>query len=277
MTTGRIFPTMRQLVISTIVGLASHPRIQNPGIYRLGSKTEEKVQVWRAFGGYELIEPGLVCSVYPAYSTKTPKGALPPLTSKKSVVLSPYTLGSLPETGSLEEGIYTLVVELSFRDPSFGEVIKVGYDQMQSIYPDVPPLTPHGMNVMAHEGGQLNLATNDLEAYLPSTEGLYREYKTVNISVSPAEELLREYTELFRLALNDMPGLRPFSVRSANVIAIDYPTSAWSREATDLLFHIAYLVWEIKLFPPTHWKDIYFMPIHSVEANTPNESHDIVL
>lgn len=264
---GRIFPTMRQLVLATIVGLASHPRIQNPGIYYVGSSKEEKIVAWRAFGGYELEEEGLVCSVYPAYSSKTANGSPPPLSKQKSIQLKPYTLGTLGDSGSLEDGTYTLIIELSYRDANFGDALRVNYDQLRT-QEGLPPLTPHGLNVMAHDGLGLDLATDDLEAFQPNLEGISRTREGLTVLISPAEELLREYTELIRLALNDLFIMRPFTVRSAQVTSIDFPTSSWSRKSEDILFHTAYLVWELTLYPPTHWKDIYFLPIQNLELTT---------
>ncbi|EKQ70396.1 hypothetical protein OsccyDRAFT_0683 [Leptolyngbyaceae cyanobacterium JSC-12] len=272
----RIFPTPRQLVLGTIVALASHPRIQNPGIYYIGSNTEEKIVSWRSYGGYELEEEGLVCSVYPAYSSRTTAGSAPPLGKQKSIQIEPYNLGSRMDASSLEQGTYNLIVELSYRDANLGEIVKLGYDFIQST-DGIPPLnTPHGTNVMPHEGTSLNLASEDLTAFQAEPQGLQRQFQTVEIKVSPAEELLREYTELLRLVLNDIPHIRPYTIRSSRVVTIDFPTSAWTRESEDLLFHTAYIHWELTLYPPGSWKDVYFMPVTSISATAQSEQQQIL-
>lgn len=263
---ARVFPTTRQLVLSTIVALASHPRIQNPNIFYLKSKKETKISSWRSFGGYELQDEGLVCSVYPAYSSKTAKGSPPPLGRQTSIVYKPYTLGSRTDASSSDEATYTLVVELAYRDPNFSEIMTLGYDQLLTI-DGGPLLTPHGTTVMVHEGGSLNLATDDIESGQPSLEGTQRTYQTLDIKVNPAEELLREYAELIRLALNDIRGIVPFRFTS-QVKSIDFPTTSWTRESEDVLFHIAFVVWELTLYAPNAWKDIYFMPVNSITTET---------
>jgi hypothetical protein len=238
-----------------------------------------KIASWRAYGGYELEVPGLTCSVYPAYTPHSIKGSAPPLTRQKSIELTPYTLGQRTDASFSYEGKYTLIIELSLQDPALGTTTTLSYDLLTMV-DGLPPLTPHGMNYAYHEGTALNLSDTTLEDTQPLSIpdlGMQKTFHQLDIRVSPGEELLREWMELIRLALDDMPTIRPFTVRSSTVKAIDFPTSAWTRQATDLLFHSSYLVWELILFPPASWKDIYFIPASDINVNLPTEKDEVVL
>jgi hypothetical protein len=272
---ARIFPTVRQVVLATLVGLSSHPRVQNPGIYYVNTKLEQKIARWRSYGGYELEEDKLTCSVYPAYTSRATKGTAPSISRRKSIEYAPYTLGQHSDATSMEEATYTIIVELAFRDATLGESTMVPYDYLIDLGNEGPLLTQHGLNVMTHEGTHLDLSTTDLEDFQPSLEGVQRLQSQLQVQVLPAEELLREYMELIRLALNDMGTMRPFSIRSSRVVSIDFPTSSWTQHATDVLFHSAFLIWELSLYPPTSWKDIYFIPANNISVNL--DEHNISL
>jgi hypothetical protein len=83
---GRSYPTIRQLIHAVILGIASHPKIVNPGIFYPiqinGLNNEVKIEQFRAYGGYELENPALCCSVYPAYSSRVTKGSSPLVVNK---------------------------------------------------------------------------------------------------------------------------------------------------------------------------------------------------
>ena len=258
------YPTLRQLIHAIIVGIASHPRIQKPGIYYPvadgGFETEVLIEQYRAYGGYELENPGLCCSVYPAYSSRATKGSSPLIvTRERSIKYEDYTLGNKTEEGAISWATYSVIVELTYQDVAFGPSQNVYYDILEPVDESYPLETPHGQNIRTHTGNEPNLQDN-LLSERPSPNGLQlKQGKKVEFLINPAEELLREYMDLIRLVLNDLPSIKPFLIKSSKVNSVDFPTSAWSRANTDIYFHSAYISWELTLFPPANWRQVYFM------------------
>lgn len=259
---------MRQVIHATIVGLASHPMVQNSGLFLPIVPGEPpqpvKVQRWRAYAGYELSETGLVCSVYPVYTSRITKGSAISTNKTKAVEVRPYTMGSRGDATAHHEATYTIIVEAMLTDVGLGTEATVQYDLLQSASAttDAPPFTPHGLNYRTRSY-PIDLAETDLDQHQPTLEGIQRIPQSISFDVDPSEELLREFMDVLRLALDDMPNLTPFTIRSSQVKSIDYPTTAWS-SSSNILFHSAYLIWELSLYPPASWKDIYFLPVSTI-------------
>ncbi len=244
---GRISPTVEQLIRATIIGLSSHPILQKPDIYD-SAGNRVLISKWRSYGGYELEDPSLVCSVYPEYTARKTKGSAPPSPRRASVTYKPYTLGS-HTFGSQDEATATLIIELQYLDGTFGETKTLEYNLAQ--YIDQSPIidNSHGNAVSQDELSRWNY-------YLaPAVEISQR---SIVVEVLPAEVLLRQYVELMRLALASLYTLQPYAIKSTQVTSADFPTSAWTRDNTDLVLHSAYLSWEISYYPPNDWaKDLY--------------------
>lgn len=262
----RVFPTVRQLVLATIAGIASHPRIKKPEIYYpvadFGQPPEEvKIQRYRTYDGIELQEPGLTCAVYPLYSSRTLKTAASSKGTNKSVWFEPYTLGSGTDASSNYIATYSLIVQLYYQDMSINQTMQLPFNTLFS------PLglpVQHGYTStadVAASGPLTSPPLNDnLNNNLRAFSGAYFQQDEITVEINPGEEIMREYLDLLRVVLDDMPTLRPLAVRSSSVKLFDFPTTSWNRENTDIYFHTAWLLWELSLFPPRSWRDIYFLP-----------------
>lgn len=262
---GRSYPTIRQLVHAAILGIASHPKITNPGIYYPiqidGANNEVKIEQYRAYGGYELENPGLCCSVYPAYSSRATKGSSPlVVTKERSIKYEDYTLGRKFEEGSISFATYSLIIELTYQDVAFGPTQSIYYDMVNPTDGQIPLESPHGQNIEVKYNDTPNLQDNLLSTRLSNVGVQLDQSQRVEFLINPAEELLREYMELLRLVLDDMPTIKPYSIRSSRVTSMDFPTSAWSRANEDIYFHSAYISWELTIFPPTNWRQVNFIP-----------------
>jgi hypothetical protein len=281
-----VAPTMRQLVHATILAIMTHPLIQDPPVYwPVGQREQVRIRYVRAYGGIELAEPGLTLSVYPHTSTVDVRRTLPTVpATNKSCVYESHTLGR-PEDGTWQQmATYHLMVTLNYAEPSVPETYRVAYDR--TLYPGglgpyrVHPDAAHGYDVALQGTAQPAPADPQLSppAHVEALEipGLavnpldrvHNEPGVLAVDINLAEEVLREYMDLLRIVLADTPTLRPFAVRSTQVKWIDYVTSHWLRTGTDIYFHQAMLLWELTLYPPANWRDLYTLPPAEVYAQS---------
>ncbi len=291
------YPTIRQLCEATLVGIASHPRIKNPGIYypirQLGLPAEEiKVIKWRQGGGMEILEGELSCSVYPFFAARSLINGAPSQAREKSCTFKPYTLGGSTTAGEATvEATYQIVVELSYRDVAIGETRKIKYAALET---NEELFTPHYLNFAPDAsstlaiGGDVPGRFNRGEITPSETlQGLRsldmptdhccppssRQAASVRpleleVEINPAELILQDYMDLMRLVLGDMRFILPYRTKSTFVKSIDFPTSSWSQNNENLVFHMAYLIWEISLYPPSSWQQLKeFTPANYQELN----------
>lgn len=235
---SRYAHSLRQLINTTVANIAAHPLIKDPPIYypivNPGQEAEQvKIERYRTYDGIELIEPGLTLAVFPCYSSKTfNTGFRSSLFN--SVKLEPYTLGAKSNKGFLYTATYYIAVSLYYADVSINNSINTKYYK---------------------SGKKVILDNLDiLERPRDLIEGAYEgvpEEEYVEIEINPAEDILRDYLDLMRIVLDDIPRLYPFSIRHSQVVTYDYPTTSWLRENSDVYFHQAYLVWELGAYLPT--------------------------
>lgn len=264
----RYAPTLRQLVHATLVCIASHPKVKNPGIYHptlrdeQGRPVEVKIQRWLESGGLVLDNPapGLACAVYPAHTGRdTRRGG--PATSRERVLASAvydmYTLGS--KQSGLETVTYRLIVELSFQEPAYtGAVNKLKY---YSSHPSLQEVS-HAYKVLFTDDPEFNavMATPPEYGAQPTQSAnpdLFAPQE-LEIEINPGEEIIRDYIELMRLVVNDIGVLRPFMTKPGQVTMIDLPTGNPLKAGTNIFFHMGYLVWEICCQVPSGWQDATF-------------------
>lgn len=265
----RFFPTSKQLVHATMLALGSHPKIKQPGIYYPvtplnGIPQEILIDNWRDYDGINIENGGngITCDVFPYYSTRTFNSGFRSRSGGRSAAFRPVNIGSHGSQGAYYEGIYHLVVQLQYQDTAIGESITLTGDQLQSaLFPSFLT-TPHGENITYTDESVLAVPDqtkdNPVFTFNNNQDFSYVQRNTLNININPGENILREYMDLMRLALDDIPKLLPFNVRSTQVLEIDYPTTSWNRENTDIYFHYAWLLWEISLYVPSNWRDLYF-------------------
>jgi hypothetical protein len=267
--TKRYAPTIRQLVHAALVCIASHPKIQNPGIYHptlrdeQGRPVEVKIQRWLESGGLVLNNPapGLACAVYPAHTGRDIRRGGPATSRERmlaSAVYETYTLGS-KQAGGLESALYRLIVELSFQEPAYtGATTKLKYHTSHPTLQEVS----HAYKVLFSDNPEFNpvMASPTQYGAQPlqhATPDLFTTQE-LEIEINPGEEIIRDYVELMRLVINDIGVLRPFMTKPGEVTMIDLPTGNPLKTGTNIFFHMGYLVWEICCHPPSGWQDTYF-------------------
>jgi len=263
---GRYHPTMKQLVWGTIAFLQAHPRVRNSGIvYPIPDPVTGKPRpvnptAWRSYGGIELLEPGLTIAVYPLFTpVSTRSGAVSASGENKSCIYKPNTLGPRDDLSYRDEAVYRLVVQAFYQDPvTLGETIRIPIDRL--IDDDQLAWPQHAYNMRMREGDHYSQDPNWVAPYT-APQDMQLVPDEVFLDISPGEEILREWMDVLRLALCDMPTMLPFAIRSTEVEFIDYPTSTWIRQSEDIFFHTAHLVWRLNLYPPASWRHIYTFPV----------------
>ena len=264
--TRRYAPTLRQLVHATLVCIASHPRIKNPGIYHPvlkdanGNPLEVKIERWLESGGLVLNNPtpGLACAVYPAHTSRDVRRGAPSSSRERilaSAVYDAYTLG--PKQGGLETATYRLIIELSYQEPAYtGQTAKLKYYRSHESLREVA----HAYKVLFTENPELvaNLASGYGEHPLQQANPDWFTPEELEIEINSGEEILRDYVELMRLVLNDISLLRPLMSKPGQVTMADLFTGNPLKSGSNIYFHMAYLVWEICCHVPASWQDVHF-------------------
>lgn len=261
---NRYCATMRHIIDATIVAIATHPKIVKPEIFHPlnlinGRREEVKIERWRSYGGAELEESQLTCAVYPMFgATNALDGAPSTRESTKSVTFDPYNLGGRDPNEATGMATYRLVVQLFYQEVAIGTKVRTHYRKIKPIdgvYSEpMYSMRPHGFSQMqvpdsVNRGDDTTEVLNTFS--LPPYE--YLEEGEISIEINPAEQVLREYMDLLRLVLEDVPALLPYHIRSTFVKDIDYPTSSWSKDNENVYFHTAYLTWELTAYPPLNW------------------------
>ena len=247
---NNIFPSFRQLIWSIIVGLSSHPRIQSPNVFfpvLIGEENNEPTEIfierWKTYDGIEVQSPNLTCAVFP-YNQSSNSSSF----ADTSAVFEPYELGREGQ----RKAIYNFVIKLYFTGVAINNTIRVPYYIVRN---NNNYSSPHGVNFFVSP--DLNL--KDGSELLKAHEKFHKnrsEYKSlidkeIDIEINPAEEILREYIDILRTALDDLPFILPWKIKSSEVKAYDFPTTSWSQEDPNIFFHTAHVYWSVKLYVPS--------------------------
>lgn len=260
----RFAPTLRQLVHAALVCIASHPRIQNPGIYHPipdanGKYQEIKIERWLDSGGLVLNNPspGMACAVYPAHTGRhVRRGGPSPSVERNmaSALFDTYTLGS--KRGGVESATYRLIVELSYQEVSYtGETAKIRYYQSHSWLQDIQ----HAYRVLFTDnpdylGWADSPTTYGVQPIQAANPDVF-QVREIEVEINAGEAILRDYVDLMRLVINDISVMRPFMTKPGQVTMYDLPTSNPLRVGENIFFHMAYLVWEIHCHVPSSWQE----------------------
>jgi hypothetical protein len=245
----RPVPTLRQLIWSVITGLASHPNIISPEIFHPiqenedGEPEEIFIEKWRTYDGAEIQEPGLTCSVYPKFANKSFTSPTP---ESRSVEITPYELNR----GGLSKAVYYLIVQLHYQEVAINNPKTIDYYVIDS---PAGMMTPHGLNFGVSRAVKsprdLREFNAEVDQFLQDTAKKVTE-KQIEVELNPGEEILRDYMDRIRAVLGEMGTILPWSIKSSQVTAMDFPTSSWQNQDENAAFHTAYLEWEVTLFIP---------------------------
>lgn len=245
--TIRFQATLDEIITATLVGIASHPLIRNPNIYypNVDPTVDPQpvyIREFRDFGGLNLDGPddGLSCSVYPFYSNRNQRNQSPRRLSSHPTTarFEPQVLGARDYSGSYDRVTYLLVVELAYKDAGLGLPVEVEYKLADSPY----------LRIANHAyaytlGDPQNIDPSRVDPMTTTWT-----VQSLTIRTNPAERVLRQYIDLMRHVLADLPTLQPFNIRHTQVMGYDFNTTNWLQHSTDVYFHAAYLLWEVQTY-----------------------------
>lgn len=250
-----LYPDMCWLRRAMLMALLTHPIVKDAEIYIPTRPGQRPVKVpiarGRLFGGPELIEPGLTLAVYPCHSTfDVIKGGVTDDTNYRSVfydrVKSGYTtLGGAG--GDMERGYHAqvrLVVQLFYREPTYNQPF-----EMQAEY--VNPDEIYERNYYGYYFQFTDPRSLDQPSLYETIPNKGINTSRFDVQILPAEELLTQWLDLIKFAIRDLKVLRPYAcVRNPHILLTDYPTSTWSSQDANLVFHTAYHVVQFDLSEP---------------------------
>lgn len=258
-------PSLRQLIWSIIVGLKCHPKLSDPPVYypliRFGNEPQQIfITKWKDFDGGEFVNNSLTCSIFPKYTNKS-------LTSNtgdvKSVTIEPYELSR-----GLYKVTYNLIIQLHYQDIAINNFKTLKYyilDSPQGL------ITPHGLNFYMDDSdkftdGQHLRRYNERIAPMVDQIKQIRQFE-LDVEINPAEEILRDYMDLLRVCLDEIYQIVPWSIKSAKVVGYDFPSSSWQSQETNIIFHTAYLEWQVVMYAPNSslLKGMSPVPINSID------------
>ncbi len=247
--------TDRQVILSIIQAIATHPLIKDPPIYPpiqpVGSRAEPiRITKYRAFAGPELIEAGLTLSVYPTYRANAPR---------KSIRFTDHVIGQADYPDYSQKASHDITIELSLQDASFDIPFTVSYDELSQRLPGVA----HGRQISSQHPKDSQLYNSDLEGQVRN--------KSLEISILPAEEILREYTTLVRAIVRDIETFSPWMFRNPTVVDVVYgSTEIFDREPRNIIFHKSYIHIEVDSYESALARDFsYLRPIYRVGVDSP--------
>jgi hypothetical protein len=228
-------PTARDIIHTSLAAIQSHPLIQNPPVYyplTIRNKKQEqiKIKTYRQYDGLELIQPGLTLSMFPSYTE-----------GSYSVGLKPDAIGSKQGQAS-----YKFRFALHYRDVALGQQTKVRYYKALNY---LPTFISHGEQVA------LDVYKEDVQEISQRPVGKDQFILEVN----PGEDILRDYLALLKIILDDIPRVLPWVFRTY-VLGYTFPTSSWIKKDEDLIFHYAYLDWELVGLSPGSLRELGTSP-----------------
>lgn len=233
-------PSIPYLAYGLFKFLANHPLFIKPLV--LDPITEEPVPI----AGYQFmrglpLDEGLLCSIYPGFQ-KTDDTPASPTTNAASALYKTYDLGH-----NYDEVLYHFIVEFSMREVAFP-----------------------GLNTATDK----DLITTPEDALVhPNQRFLVKQgTREVPLSLNPPMDIIGDYLELTRLALNDVTHaeLYPLNVKSIEVVHSNYNSSNWN-EGTNVVIHRGYVYLRISAFTSRGWRDKFILPLEKINLQTNRE------
>lgn len=225
----RYYPSLKDIIYTTLSVINNHPNIKEPIVKNPlpdinGVFQPIPIVKYRNFEGLELPEGGLTLSIFPRHDRGNfSYGA------GQAAVYEPYTLG--PKTqGFLAEATYHIVVHLALRDVALGNFKNLVY------------LKDKFNNVTSSSKEELSSNTGEPEIFIKE--------ESVPVEINAAEDILRDYLEIIRVILESIDYYAPWNLRSTTVSSLSFPTSSWDSDNKQLIFHQAYLNWDIATYAP---------------------------
>ena len=260
-------PNHEQVPLALLNAILTHPDVVNSQIYPpviIGeTPTTEPVRInsARDFAGTELIEPGLTLAVFPLSSNFRQKSSSFAISSNEpvSVRYCDYYLGRYGDQNYAVQSKFWLVVQLFYQDASFNAPIQIESDILDPNSEDYLWLANQPSRVVQFKDRNVPIETRTLGEFLDDTYGNEKEEgdepysekvvqstlglsSNLTIFTNPAERILRLWTDLLVKVVRGLTVLRPFAIKNPTIEFVDYPTTNWYSDSSNLVFHTSYFI-----------------------------------
>lgn len=219
--------------------LVNHPLLNN-GLVK-HTLTEEPVEIsqYRLMGGFPLNE-GLTCSIYPLY---TPGNLTSPATINTSVLYNTYQLG----VANQDETKYHFVIDYSYRNG----------------------VNVEGNNIVLDE--RLIRVPKNHVVFPKDIGKVSKETKLVDLYINPSLDIVCQYLELTRLALEDQQHRWTFplgptfqgTLGKVEPIHINLPTIEWEK-GTSIIDTRGYLLIRMNAYMERDWRKMWQFPLEEI-------------
>ncbi len=229
-------PSIPYIAYSLFKFLANHPLIVHPVVTDPITKEPVSIAVFQFMHGFPT-EEGLICSIYPSYQN-TQDTPAPPTSTAISTLFKTHDLGQ-----NYDEAIYHFIIEFSMREVSFP-----------------------GANVSTDS----DLTTVPTDALVEPNQRFFikQDTREVPLYLNPPMDIIGDYLEITRLALNDVTHKEdfPINVKSIEVIHSNYSSSGWDT-GTGAITHKGYLSLRITAFTSRGWRDKFILPLERINLD----------
>lgn len=231
-----VLPSTSHICRTLALYLANHPLFIHPLVVNPVTNDPVRVSYWRLYDGLVADTETLVCSIYPYSNTEVPS----PISQSASTSYMPFNLGSVGH----EEVCYHILVKFNYNQIGIDQELPAG--NQRDKYLQVP-----------------------IEAVIDPDQFLLRskETKPITLLIQPAYEVIGEYVELTRLAINEIkqesnsPHLKSVEMVYANIKA-----GEWER-AKNVIFHQGFVMLKVIAYVSRGWRDKFILPVETIAVD----------
>jgi len=258
-------PSMCWIRRALLMAILSHPIVQNANVLFPGTATQILIDQGRLFGGPELIDPGLTLAVFPYHTSFDVVKGIPHSLSTASVLYASEKHGkhhnTFASTDTKQRGYYAgikLMVQLFYREPTYNGDLTINAEYVDTTK---DPTSPYFGYYFQYS-----------DLLPPGVSPLNKRIKpftiinSLDVKILPGEEILTQWLDIIKYAIRDLKYLQPYaSLRNPVLIATDYPTSTWSAQDPNLIFHTAYHVVHFDVVEPALPPQVHLPNIKEID------------
>lgn len=226
-------PSDKELILTLLGAIATHPHIRNPVVThpvkkdRNGNPAKVPVDKFRTFGGTELKEPGLTIAVYPFHSSyKNLESSPTQEETTKFATSTRRTLGKPSDLDFFDRTDFRLICQVYYIDSGYDVASNATY-----YLSEILPGRPHG----------------DYFEGMNIDSGTFDKIK-IAFTISPGEDVLRDYVTLLRSVIRETYQLKPYSIRNIRVDSVDYPSANAISVDSNMFLHTAYITFTLTIY-----------------------------
>ena len=242
MSTSSVTTSISTLYYSLYYFLVNHPLLNNGLVKHTLTQEPIEISQYRLMGGFSLND-GLTCSIYPLF---TESNLTSPATINASVLYSTYNLG----VANQNETRYHFVIDYSYRGG-------VNVEGINKIEDESLIKVPKNHVVFPNDLGKVG-----------------RQTKLVDLYINPSLDIVCQYLELTRLALEDQQHRWTFPLGSTyqgtlgkvEVIHINLPTINWEK-GTSIIDTRGYLLIGMNAYMERDWRKMWQFPLEEINLD----------